>query len=1567
MASNFSDRKLIGLYAMSDHFRGIATAVGGSPKYEGFIPVLDKHGMLDSSIIPGEAGNVARQLAEEITNREAADDLIMSAVDEHTNNRRNPHAVRASQIVADSGTLEDGDRVMRLQAEKVFVESTSYDTNDQPVITSAELVTFANIEGAVASVIGEVLAGNMLLRGYVAVKTDLPQTADEGDVYIARDTGVAYLYDGTSWVVLGGVEDALTKSEANSTYLKLVGGTVTGDIYKASETLASVQGHWIHGWRLYLSSHDTPVHIGFEYCDDCGPDSAYAVGQVLLAKFVEGYPADSVPENASETILKFIITEVQNPQYGTAFPGVQSIRATARFGNVEFELSRTYSSEDGAKFNMTSSGFIDERQRANYGDFTELDNPYPPDTINFYTDNTPFVTKALADWTYATIEEFEAFHSSAQAALDSMSSRIHALEVKAEEDPVFSTWNGGTSIAAGSNASAGGANAVALGNGADGSQQSSVAVGYNAKSTAGGAVQLGTGTNSNSNSLKFRDTIVVDGNGKIPSGNLDGVFMPARYIGSDGSVETWALGHTNDEILSLAFGQYAATDPRALSAFAMGQDAEANHSYAVVISCRNDSTPHANASNGDETFNVYTQDGASGFYINGQTLTAVVNEIITSAIASKVAGTYLPLAGGNLTGSIYQTSQSENNKYLIKSEVAGLISAAFDQCAKLDGGAAFTGNVSVDGNFQANEIKVPAPTQSDPDRMVKVATLDDIVGHQETDPVFTAWKNGTSIAAGQNADASQTNSVAIGTNASTAAAQSNEVHALDEAQGAVAIGYNAKAPAAGAIQIGTGQNTTPDTLQVGSVTVMTVSTGKLTTSVLPSSVVQKITDASGTHIDVLDLPPSAVKKNANGRINTTDLPSSVVLADYQGSRINPLLMPSSVPVMQGSQSSGYRINVANMPPSVVTAGSGGRIPTSALPATISAGRIYPPVPTLNPSAANPRLSSVYLPDSVVYVNQDGKITSGIIPDSIPRLSCPSVSGASCKIPEAYIPSVFMKTTSTIGSGQLPSSVVYGSGPSHIVPSSRMPGNVIYGTGMSNTVPSSKLPAGIVYAGGASGRLPSGKIPATVVYYPSSAAGTLSSTQLPANVMYWPSGYSSTIPPSMLPSDIVYASGGQIPSGKMPYGVVYASGTISPSKLPSDIVYASGGQIPSGKMPSGVVYTSGPYDVIPTNKLPVNLVYKQDGSIDVSELPVSVARIGPSGLIASSVIPPEFVQLVSGRIPVSMMPASVMLINASGLYPSMLIPSAYVTKAGAVFSGPIAYSGPDNPYIDENTLVSVVVGLQPRKSLVVSEINAPTTDSSRFVFSSMSCDDAENIDILVHTPEKFENSVLVELPSSHEGFARSFRITVETLVHRGMQLVLQPHSDTETVLFVGDSVDVQADNRYVSLMFEEASPGVFVVARTDFAAGSSVTINGSSITYSDIEQLDLNNANVILPDATSIAANAFVNTGVRSVVAPKLVSIGANAFSGCSKLLFVIAGCSTSNGADAFTGCGSLVYFSPFGSVSKNSNDQYVFDDGTTQTVVTGVTPSDLMSMSGYPFGITDSVISCVFGDGCIEV
>ena len=236
MASNFSDRKLIGLYAMSDHFRGIATAVGGSPKYEGFIPVLDKHGMLDSSIIPGEAGNVARQLAEEITNREAADELIMSAVDEHTNNRRNPHAVRASQLVADSGMAEEGNRVMRLQAEKVFVESTSYDTNDQPVVTAAELVTFANIEGAVASVIGEVLAGNMLLRGYVAVKTDLPQTADEGDVYIARDTGVAYLYDGTSWVVLGGVEDALTKSEANSTYLKLVGGTVTGNVYKAKES-----------------------------------------------------------------------------------------------------------------------------------------------------------------------------------------------------------------------------------------------------------------------------------------------------------------------------------------------------------------------------------------------------------------------------------------------------------------------------------------------------------------------------------------------------------------------------------------------------------------------------------------------------------------------------------------------------------------------------------------------------------------------------------------------------------------------------------------------------------------------------------------------------------------------------------------------------------------------------------------------------------------------------------------------------------------------------------------------------------------------------------------------------------------------------------------------------------------------------------------------------------------------------------------------------------------------------------------------------------------------------------
>lgn len=63
----------------------------------------------------------------------------------------------------------------------------------------------------------------------------------------------------------------------------------------------------------------------------------------------------------------------------------------------------------------------------------------------------------------------------------------------------------------------------AIGSGA--SAQNGFAGGNNAKATVSGAVQLGTGTNSTSNTLQFRGYQVVDADGKIPDDRISDTFV----------------------------------------------------------------------------------------------------------------------------------------------------------------------------------------------------------------------------------------------------------------------------------------------------------------------------------------------------------------------------------------------------------------------------------------------------------------------------------------------------------------------------------------------------------------------------------------------------------------------------------------------------------------------------------------------------------------------------------------------------------------------------------------------------------------------------------------------------------------------------------------------------------------------------------------------------------------------------------------------------------------------------------------------------------------------------------
>lgn len=78
-----------------------------------------------------------------------------------------------------------------------------------------------------------------------------------------------------------------------------------------------------------------------------------------------------------------------------------------------------------------------------------------------------------------------------------------------------------TALGRSSLVTAAGTDSVSVGWGSYCNRTNAVAIGHQAKVTGANAVQIGSGTNTQSASLKFRDTVVVNGKGKIPSASLE--------------------------------------------------------------------------------------------------------------------------------------------------------------------------------------------------------------------------------------------------------------------------------------------------------------------------------------------------------------------------------------------------------------------------------------------------------------------------------------------------------------------------------------------------------------------------------------------------------------------------------------------------------------------------------------------------------------------------------------------------------------------------------------------------------------------------------------------------------------------------------------------------------------------------------------------------------------------------------------------------------------------------------------------------------------------------------------
>jgi hypothetical protein len=94
-------------------------------------------------------------------------------------------------------------------------------------------------------------------------------------------------------------------------------------------------------------------------------------------------------------------------------------------------------------------------------------------------------------------------------------------------------------IAIGAYSKTRGEGAIAIGGAANGSADPAVA-------SADGAAQIGPGTNGVANSLRFRDTVVVDGTGKIPASSLG---PGAARIRSMTQAEYDALGEYDENTI----------------------------------------------------------------------------------------------------------------------------------------------------------------------------------------------------------------------------------------------------------------------------------------------------------------------------------------------------------------------------------------------------------------------------------------------------------------------------------------------------------------------------------------------------------------------------------------------------------------------------------------------------------------------------------------------------------------------------------------------------------------------------------------------------------------------------------------------------------------------------------------------------------------------------------------------------------------------------------------------------------------------------------------------------------
>ena len=355
--------------------------------------------------------------------------------------------------------------------------------------------------------------------------------------WVRSDSGAVYAYKGY---------DVQTKMHSwfADTDTKLTYNAATGEIASNGYQIATVETG-LDPWRNKFAPIDVREGLTFTYTDDA---SIFIVGKFAFLTDIPSVPVKSVNTKTGEVTLTgadIAVSGNDQTKINVALAG------KASDADVVHKSGDTMTGDLIIKNTYTTGGLI-------------LKEDSSPGSIGVYISATE-IGDVNQTW-YKELSKLatvaESNHEGNLASLDAQgnptNSGIPSANMEFVDNKQSMRVGMSTQIASGktrqlalgdySETNADGAVAIGVRkyNGSaptKATADSSIAIGQGAQATAEGATQIGYSSTANnkSNSLRFMDTTIVDGNGKIPTSNLDKEIVTKEELED---------GVTTDEIVA---------------------------------------------------------------------------------------------------------------------------------------------------------------------------------------------------------------------------------------------------------------------------------------------------------------------------------------------------------------------------------------------------------------------------------------------------------------------------------------------------------------------------------------------------------------------------------------------------------------------------------------------------------------------------------------------------------------------------------------------------------------------------------------------------------------------------------------------------------------------------------------------------------------------------------------------------------------------------------------------------------------------------------------------------------